>query len=239
MQHDWDRCICRKCKKTRDEQHLWDGCKCTNCGKANEHIWDGYKCTKCGEDRSNIVFIDERDGQAYKYIKIGNQAWTAENLNVEKFRNGDPIPNAKTKDQWHEAGIYKQPAWCYYDNDPVNGNKYNKLYNWYAVNDPRGLAPVGYHIPSDAEWTKLTDYLGGDYVTAEKMKSTTGWEGVIKGSQLLKLHADFRITRQGIEIQTDLFGTNDSGFSALPGGCCDEYVYITTTDFQMGSTQRS
>jgi len=126
-------------------------------------------------------------------ITIGTQVWMTKNLDVATFRNGDPIPQAKTDEEWKKAGENQQPVWCYYDNDPANGAKYGKLYNWFAVNDSRGLAPVGYHIPSDAEWTKLTDFLGGDEVAGTKMKSTDGWKG--NGNR-----------------------TNESGFSGLPGG---------------------
>ena len=84
-------------------------------------------------------------------------------------------------------------AWCYYGNKTANGTKYGKLYNWYAVCDPRGLAPNGYHIPTDNEWTILTDYLGGESVAGTKMKSTSGWDN-------------------------DGNGTNTSGFAGLPGG---------------------
>ena len=126
-------------------------------------------------------------------VTIGKQVWMTKNLDVSTFRNGDPIPEAKTNEAWKAAGENKQPAWCYYDNDPKNGTKYGKLYNWYAVNDPRGLAPAGYHIPTDAEWTVLTDYLGGEDVAFKKMKSPSGW--VKKGN-----------------------GTNSSGFSGLPAG---------------------
>ena len=129
-------------------------------------------------------------------VTIGNEVWMVENLNVDKFRNGDPIPEAKTDEEWEKACKNKQPAWCYYDNDPANGAKYGKLYNWYAVNDPRGLAPVGYHIPTDEEWTVLTDYFFGEDVAGEKMKSTSGW------------------AKSGN-------GTNESGFSCLPGGIRD------------------
>ena len=130
-------------------------------------------------------------------ITIGTQVWTTKNLDVATFRNGDPIPQAKTNEEWEKAGENQQPAWCYYDNDPANGEKYGKLYNWYAVNDSRGLAPVGYHIPSDAEWTKLTDFLGGEEVAGTKMKSTDFW-------------AD--------DEGNSGNGTNESGFSGLPGG---------------------
>jgi hypothetical protein len=98
-----------------------------------------------------------------------------ENLDVDKFRNGDPIPEAKTDEEWYQATNNKEPVWCYYNNDPANGEKYGKLYNWFAVNDPRGLAPTGYHVPSDAEWTTLTNYLGGESVAGTKMKSTSGF----------------------------------------------------------------
>ena len=103
-------------------------------------------------------------------VTIGTQTWTTKNLDVATFRNGDAIPQAKTDKEWQAAGDNKQPAWCYYDNDPKNGTKYGKLYNWYAVNDVRGLAPVGYHIPTDTEWTKLSDYLGGEDYAENKMK---------------------------------------------------------------------
>jgi len=126
-------------------------------------------------------------------VTIGTQVWMTKNLDVSVFRNGDPIPQAKTDEEWEKAGDNKQPAWCYYENDPANGAKYGKLYNWYAVSDSRGLAPVGYHIPSDAEWTILTDYLGGAEKAGAKMKSKQGWA-------------------------YDGNGTNSSGFSGLPGG---------------------
>lgn len=136
-------------------------------------------------------------------IVIGKQVWATKNLNVDKFRNGDPIPHAKTNEEWKKAGVNEEPAWCYYNNNPENGEKYGKIYNWYAVDDPRGLAPEGWHIPSDTEWRDITDYLAGkdsvgnfvagQILAGNKMKSKTGW------------------TEDGN-------GTNDSGFSALPGG---------------------
>ena len=97
-------------------------------------------------------------------IKIGTQTWCNKNLEVSKFRNSDAIPLAKTYAEWELAGQNGQPAWCYYENKAENGTTYGKLYNFYAVNDPRGLAPNGYHIPTDEEWTILTDYLGGDSI---------------------------------------------------------------------------
>jgi len=137
------------------------------------------------------------DGQTYKTVKIGNQTWMAENLNVSTFRNGDPITEAKNIDEWIKADKNKQPAWCYYDNDPKNGLKYGKLYNWHAVKDHRGLADKGWHVPSDEEWKQLTDYLGGESVAGNKMKYTNFWD-----------HYECESGN----------GTNESGFSGLPGG---------------------
>ena len=138
----------------------------------------------------------------FESIKIGKQEWMLKNLDVDRFRNGDLIPHIKDKEEWVKAGNNKQPAWCYYDNNPENGKIYGKLYNWYAVNDPRGLAPAGWHVPSDAEWTVLTTYLGGESVAGGKMKSVRGWN-------------DWK-DKYG-EIQNGN-GDNSSGFNALPGG---------------------
>ena len=106
---------------------------------------------------------------AEKYLKLLDK----KNLNVSKYRNGDVIPQVQDQNAWANLTT---GAWCYYDNDATNGTKYGKLYNWYAVNDPRGLAPNGFHIPSDAEWTVLTDYLGGSAAAGTKMKSSFGWD---------------------------------------------------------------
>ena len=121
-------------------------------------------------------------------VTIGTQTWTSKNLNVGTYRNGDKIPQVQDKNAWAKL---KTGAWCYYENKAANGTTYGKLYNWYAVNDPRGLAPTGYHIPSETEWTILTDNFG-DF-DGTKMQSTTGWKN-------------------------NNNGTNTSGFSALPGG---------------------
>lgn len=139
---------------------------------------------------------------ASKEVTIGKQVWMTQNLNVDKFRNGDPIPEAKTDEEWRKAGENGEPAWCYYNNNPDNGDRYGKLYNWYAVNDPRGLAPEGWKIPSDEEWSRLADFLGGVSVAGTKMKSTDFW-------------ADYE-GKSGN-------GTNESGFSGLPGGVRNDY----------------
>ena len=109
------------------------------------------------------------DGNSYTTVQIGNQKWMAENLNVSRFRNGDSIPEIKSAEEWMRYGEEKKPAYCVIENNPDYGIKYGKLYNWYAVNDPRGLAPEGWHIPSDEEWTELTNFLGGGVMAARQM----------------------------------------------------------------------
>lgn len=126
----------------------------------------------------------------YGEVTIGNQIWMSENLNVECYRNGDTIPEVLDAEVWLSLTT---GAWCYFGNHAKNGKTYGKIYNWYAVNDSRGLAPKGWHIPTDKEWTILTDYLGGEDVAGKKLKSTSGWDE--NGN-----------------------GTNESGFTALPGG---------------------
>jgi uncharacterized protein (TIGR02145 family) len=168
---------------------------------------------------------------SFKSVKIGTQTWMIENLNVERFRNGDLIPQAKTNDEWERAGENKKPAWCYYDNDPKNGAKYGKLYNWYAVNDPRGLAPAGWHVPTDTEWTTLGDYLGND--AGMKMKSTSGWdswEEDLTCKNCESWNVEYRKktachvckdTRVNGKKTHSGNGSNSSSFSGLPGGYHD------------------
>ncbi|MFA5403997.1 MAG: fibrobacter succinogenes major paralogous domain-containing protein [Ignavibacteria bacterium] len=134
--------------------------------------------------------VTDKDGNTYKTVKIGNQEWMSENLNVEHYRNGDEIPQVQDKEEWDNLTT---GAWCYYDNTSENGTTYGKIYNWYAVNDPRGIAPEGWHVATDEDWTKLTDFLGGAQDAGTKLKSSTGW-----------------IENYG--------GNNSSGFTALPGG---------------------
>jgi uncharacterized protein (TIGR02145 family) len=113
------------------------------------------------------VFKDERDGMIYKTMVVGNQIWMNQNLNVDRFQNGDLIPEVKNDMEWKKAGEQGRPAWCYYKNDPNNGVKYGKLYNWFAVNDKRGLAPKGWHIASSWDWSELIENLGGKEVSDE------------------------------------------------------------------------
>ena len=132
----------------------------------------------------------DQEGHEFKTTTIGSQVWMAENLNVAHFQNGDPIPHVKNAEEWVQAGEAGQPAWCYFNNDPANGKQFGRLYNWYATVDERGLAPEGWHVPSDEEWTTLSESIGGMADAGTKLKSRTGWS-------------------QGN-------GTDDFGFNGLP-----------------------
>ena len=126
-------------------------------------------------------------------VRVCSQTWMTKNLDVAYYRNGDPIPQIIDPIQWSSLTT---GAWCYYNNDAANGAIYGKLYNWYAVNDPRGLAPVGWHIPSSPEYISLINCLSGATVAGGKMKETgtTHW------------------------LSPNAGATNSSGFTGLPGG---------------------
>jgi uncharacterized protein (TIGR02145 family) len=130
-------------------------------------------------------------------IVLGPQQWLGKNLAVTAFANGDQITQAQSEEDWIKAGKEQRPAWCYYNNDPLNGQTYGVLYNWYAVADPRGLAPKGWHVPTKYEWIPLFDFLGDKGEIGHKMKSTTLWQPI--GGP-------------------DRNGTNETGFGAMPGG---------------------
>ncbi|QBZ98147.1 fibrobacter succinogenes major paralogous domain-containing protein [Flavobacterium sangjuense] len=141
--------------------------------------------------------VVDADGNNYESIVINGKQWMKGNLNVSKYRNGDVIPEVTDMAEWDALTT---GAWCYYENVTENGTTYGKLYNWYAINDPRGLAPTGWHIPSDAEWTSLTNFLGGTTKAGIKMRDLgETWS------------------------TSAVLATNQAGFSALPGG----YGYLT------------
>ena len=160
--------------------------------------------TPIGSFQNNV---SDLEGNSYKTVKIGTQVWMAENLKVSKYNDGTSIPNITDKTQWSNSTT---AAWCYYNNDATNNSKYGKLYNWYAVspttNGNKNVCPTGWHVPTDAEWTVLTDYLGGESFAGGKMKEigTINWNSP---------NAD---------------ATNESLFTGLPGGFRnnDGYGYV-------------
>ncbi len=174
---------------------------------------------------------------------IGEQFWSTSNLNVSKFQNGDPIYEAKTEAQWNKAHQDNKPAWCYYQNNAQNGVIYGKLYNRYAVNDPRGLAPKGWHIPTSDEWKELISFLQKDFKDVNAaLKNKTGWKQYTIGGDEVGSDCEYcngtgqRYSNISYKYITcaicggagnDRYktkkrilsgnGTNSSGFSAKPG----------------------
>jgi len=153
-----------------------------------------YGPAQCG-GASTVTF----DDYTYALVGIGTQCWFKENLRSDNYRNGDVIPGNLTASDWMSMSSGAQAI---YNNDLSNLTNYGRLYNWHAVNDTRGLCPVGFHVPSDGEWSVLESALGGSSVAGAALKSAS---------------AD----------SPSWNGTNSSGFSALPGG----YIYIATGDF--------
>ncbi len=142
-------------------------------------------------------------------VKIGNQIWMNKNLDVEQYRNGDPIRYCGTFEEWRDASLRDEGAWGYFNNDPTNGAKYGKLYNWYAVIDKRGLAPQGWHVPSDADWAVLVANIGGESAGG-KLKS----KGTIEAGN-------------GLWYSPNTGATNETGFSALPCGDGNLFANLT------------
>ncbi len=164
-----------------------------------------YRLYSYNEGGKSPVYSNELTLTTYSTIpsvNIGTQTWTTKNLDVATYSDGTVIPQVTDPTAWANLTT---GAWCYYNNDPATGTTYGKLYNWYAVagihdTDPntpnKKLAPTGYHIPSDVEWTTLITYLGGESVAGGKMKFT--------GTSLW--------------FSPNTEATNSSGFTGLPGG---------------------
>jgi len=150
--------------------------------------------------------VTDIDGNVYKTVKIGNQWWMAENLKVTRYRNGDAIYYETDNTAWSNL---TKGAYCASNNDIGNIATYGLLYNWYAVSDSRNIAPVGWHIPTHEEWKEMEMYLGMSQSETDK----TGHRGKDEGN---KLKAQIGWTNNGN-------GTNESGFTALPGGSRFDY----------------
>ena len=151
--------------------------------------------------------VTDIEGNVYITVMIGDQWWMAENLKTTKYRNGDSIPNVTDTSEWLNLTT---GAYCNYSNDTSHVRTFGRLYNWYAVSDSRGIAPSGWHVPSDEEWTRLTSFLGGDTLAGGKMKEpgTEHW------------------------VYPNSGATNESGFTALAGGY--RFSYATGAYYGMG-----
>jgi uncharacterized protein (TIGR02145 family) len=164
----------------------------------------------------NAQTVKDVDGNDYKTVTIGSQVWMVENLRTTKYNDGTSIPLVTDKLAWSNL---KTPAYCWYDNEQSKYDSvYGVIYNWYVVNTEK-LCPIAWHIPSDTEWTTLTDYLKGIKVAGGKLKETGTTHWII-----------------------NIDGTNKSGFTALPGGTRNQmggFHYIEEKGFWWSSTQNS
>jgi uncharacterized protein (TIGR02145 family) len=169
----------------------------------SSHIWVvAYATNSKGTSYGNPVMFNTRgsqgtmldiEGTIYPTIRIGHQVWTAKNLHSKHYSNGDPIEHVTDPSAWLNKVT---GAYCFYNMEPVNEGTYGVLYNWHAINDPRGVAPSGWHVPTEAEFDTLISFLGNDVVAGGKLKEpgTGHWHSPNAGA------------------------TNESGFTALPGG---------------------
>lgn len=146
----------------------------------------------CNKEKDIPEDVSDIDGNIYHTVIIGNQIWLAENLKTTRYNDGTPVPLVTDNTGWINLIT---PAYCWYDNDITRKDPYGALYNWYAVHSGN-LCPTGWHVPSDSEWTALTDFLGGESTAGGKLKEagTSHWDTPNTGA------------------------TNESGFTALPGG---------------------
>jgi uncharacterized protein (TIGR02145 family) len=196
-----------------------------------EGVKEGYMQFKVIAETTEMTFQEKEiengsmtdiEGNTYKTIKIGTQTWMAENLKTTKYNDGTSIPQVTDNSAWNRL---TSGAYCWYNNDINNKATYGALYNWHAVNTAK-LCPEGWHVPSDAEWTELENFLadngynydgtigGGRDKIAKSMASTTNW----------------RSSSNTGAIGNNLSLNNSSGFSGLPGGyrSYDGYFYYVT-----------
>ncbi|HEY3371379.1 MAG TPA: fibrobacter succinogenes major paralogous domain-containing protein [Prolixibacteraceae bacterium] len=164
---------------------------------------------------SGAGIVRDIEGNDYHTVTIGTQIWMVENLKTTKYRNGNPIKKITADSEWASSTT---GAFCIYNNDTTKNGPYGELYNWYAVNDARGIAPEGWHVASDKEWTTLINYLGGEAVAGDQLKEagTTYWNNPNAGA------------------------TNETGFTALPGGYRNIYMsygYMGTSGNWWTSTE--
>lgn len=153
--------------------------------------------------------VKDIDGNTYHTVEIGNQIWLKENLKTTTYNNGNPIPNVTDNNSWSNM---KTGAYVWYENDIIWKDLYGALYNWYTIVDTNGLCPIGWHVPTDEEWTELTENIGGaDSPHGNELKSCWQVKSPLGGNCSTTVHP--RWDEDSVE-----FGTDDYGFSGLPGG---------------------
>ncbi len=176
--------------------------------------WIGIIGTGTGAITTSSLI--DSDGNNYPIVVIGNQVWMATNLHVTHYRNGDAILNETNAATWANL---TSGAYCWYDNNQNYEYAYGAIYNWYAITDTRGICPIGWHVPTSADWTTLSAYLGGSTVAGGKMKAT-----------------------KNLWSSPNTNATNSSYFSGLPGGCRDNaglYKNANTNGYWWSATETS
>jgi len=168
----------------------------------------------CNKDEDNI--IKDGDGNVYISVAIGAQTWLVENLKTTKYNNGTVIPNVTDITAWQVLGT---GAYCWFNNEITNKSTYGALYNWYAVNHGN-LCPIGWHVPTDAEWSTLTTFLGGEMIAGGKLKETgtSHW------------------------LYPNIDATNSTSFTALPGsgrGSVGTFFQLGLSGDWWSSTERA
>jgi|Laugresu1bdmlbsd_1035121.scaffolds.fasta_scaffold00748_5 uncharacterized protein (TIGR02145 family) len=174
-----------------------------------------FSCKKDKPIGPQYGSVTDVDGNVYKTIKIGDQVWMAENLRVTHYNTGttqqDEIPLVSDPGDWENFGFLATGAYCYFDNDPANLAKYGALYNWYAVNTGK-LAPAGWHVPTDADWQKLQDFL---------IANGYNYDGTTSGNKIgksLAINTGWDADATVGNVGNDQASNNKSKFSALPAG---------------------
>ena len=172
-----------------------------------------HTCGLQGVHNEDVTYgtVSDFDGNVYKTINVNGREWMAENLNVGHFQNGDQIFIVEENNGW--AGSILQPYSCYYDNIATSACPYGRIYNFYAVTDPRELCPVGWHVPDNGEWALLGDAFGGSSVAGGALKTV----GTLDDT--------------GLWYTPNTNATNASGFSAVPGGYRSQYGVFTQMSF--------
>ena len=186
-----------------------------------------------------------KNSQQLNQVKIGNQIWMTNNLDVTTFSNGDSIPEAKTVEEWTSSIRNNKPAWCYEENNPKT-----KIYNIYALKDKRGLAPKGWHIPTIYEWAQLVEFLGGKDKATQKLMSNSGWAEWIEEipcKNCEKWAASYRYSvpchacknTRISKVNRYKGGTNSSGFNAFPNKYRELNTLAKTADFETYPKQKT
>jgi uncharacterized protein (TIGR02145 family) len=206
------------CQPDNDENTSTNNGSNNNGGNTNPTA--NHTCGEPNIHNPNLTYgsLTDQEGNTYKTIVIGTQEWMAENLKTSIYRNGDPIPTNLDSATWANT---TNGAWEYYDNDFNYACPFGKLYNWHACMDNRQLCPVGWHVPSDAEWSTLINFLD---------PSADGGNNSNNAGEQMKTIGSIQYETGLWHEEGEITGSNSSGFSGIPGGV---FIYPNLQSFQI------